>query len=61
MNRKVCPDGIENALLLRAEHHQALGETSEALQYRRFAQCSRRTKRGNSRTGRFLWDETKNL
>jgi len=49
MNRKVLPEGIENALLLRAEHHQSLGQTSEALQYRRLARSARE---GNRRTGR---------
>ena len=49
MNRFTLPGASEDALLRRAEHHEAMGETSEALQYRRFAQNARRAKLEHSR------------
>ena len=49
MNRHTLPGGLEDALLLRAEHFDRLGDTSEAVQYRRFARQSRRMKLGNFR------------
>lgn len=49
MNRRTLPGGFENAMLLRAEHFERLGDTSEAVQYRRFARQSRRMKLGHSK------------
>lgn len=44
MNRYTLPRDFEDAILQRAEHHERLGETSEAIQYRRFAKGLRQTK-----------------
>ena len=49
MNRFPLPSDFEDALLKRAEHHEVMGQTAEALHNRRFVRQLRRIRSGHPR------------